>query len=258
MTRWAHFKERLGWSQPAPPPEPTVTIAPNVALDIAQILERYRDPAYPETFTERYRRTNEERTRLRAERAVKQQKEWAEAEAKAQKLLHDHLTPQQRKHLDERGYFLVKGRFMTYRVGASGRVQLDKPPKGFSGDFCVGPVEPLPMGDRALTVKLWIEASEAAFLGIANPTWIPGGHIDIAGKVVPRIAAPNGVPVGDPLRYNWDPMVFRTGAGTAAPDTVHVWNNIVTTTAANTADNTYTNTYVNNTVANFNTTWDEE
>lgn len=118
------------------------------------------------------------------------------AAEKAEKLLLDHLTPSQKRSYTERGYFLVKGKKLTYSIDKYANVRLTTKP---GGSFCVYTSfedvtaltyndyierEALPTADTAFALKLFIEANEAKFLSIANWSGVYGmyaAHLTIDG-----------------------------------------------------------------------------
>lgn len=99
-----------------------------------------------------------------------------EAQEKAEWLLDQHLDDQQRKTFAKLGYIQIKGAdALTYRInrdamtsvwikGDSGRLHKH-------GDFCMNTEDAsLPIPDKILATKLYLEANEKEYLKVANFT----------------------------------------------------------------------------------------
>lgn len=103
---------------------------------------------------------------------VERRKRAAEAKARAEKLLVQCFTPEQKTSLDVRGFFYVAVGEKKYRIerGYAGNVKLvdaeDRPIES----FCIHPSVRVPDADAMLAQKLLLEADEAAFLRTANRT----------------------------------------------------------------------------------------
>lgn len=117
------------------------------------------------------------------------QREWQAAEAgrkladaKARKILMEHLSPVQRDQYEKFGYFDLDVGGRTYRIkkGWSGNVQrLGKDEKNQDRvleSFCIHPRERIPEEDNLLIQKLMLETEEAEFRRIANITVHDGGR----------------------------------------------------------------------------------
>ena len=91
-----------------------------------------------------------------------------EAKARAKKLLVQHLTPEQQRSLDERGYFDIGVAGKTYRIrqGTHGNVRLVENGRE-TVSFCAQP-DGVPDEDAMLAQKFALETDEAMFLRIAN------------------------------------------------------------------------------------------
>jgi hypothetical protein len=96
---------------------------------------------------------------------------------KATRLLHSHLTPLQRRQLQETTSFVVKGgkTGTAYQVSANGYVN----------GYCIAPAGPLPLADRVLALKLLIECDEETFqtvAGSSHRTWTPAIQAMLDGR----------------------------------------------------------------------------
>lgn len=99
-----------------------------------------------------------------------------EADSRADRLLHESLSPKQREELALKGYFEVTvhskdGDLRTYRIrrGYAGNVTQvieGRPVRS----FCIHPKENIPYADVMLAQKLYLESMEDAFVRIANQT----------------------------------------------------------------------------------------
>lgn len=123
------------------------------------------------------------------------------ATEKAQELLMRHLNAKQQKEYLASHTFPVKGANRTYSVGPAGVSILTGKYKGHS--LCVGPADrSLPVADKMLALKLWIEANEAGFLAVANPMWNGYCQLGLKEELLPKHGH---VPVNPPapVAYHW-------------------------------------------------------
>lgn len=106
---------------------------------------------------------------------------YAEANARAKKILHENLAPQQRIDLMRRGGFFVRGqinRLYFIEIG-NGFSIVDPATHRQTVSLCLHPEEWMPHEDVALATKLSIdsgEEGEAELLEAANPRLIPDGR----------------------------------------------------------------------------------
>jgi len=99
-----------------------------------------------------------------------------EADARAEKLLIEHLTQAQRECLRANGHFFVEVSGRRYRIdraGKSGNVRLVDEAGKIKKKYCIhdrwiDADSVLPVSDNLLAQKLLLETDEAAFLRIAN------------------------------------------------------------------------------------------
>lgn len=106
---------------------------------------------------------------------VEAEAEQAQARERAEKLLQEALSAEQRAQLADKGYFeLVTlstgGARRRYRIkrGQAGNIQqLDESGRVLKR-LCAHPREVVPDADAMLAQKLWLEAREEEFLRIAN------------------------------------------------------------------------------------------
>lgn len=98
------------------------------------------------------------------------------AEERAEKLLKEHLDPEEKARYERAGYFLVKshkGNLYKVKKGTHGNViRIDPITKEEIESLCVQP-SGVPTGDSNLTQKLWIEHAEEEFRRIANIRQLP-------------------------------------------------------------------------------------
>ena len=93
-------------------------------------------------------------------------------EQKADALLKEWLSPEQRATLESYGHFEVRGSHTgkCYRIRRGRIMNIDEVSK--EGDlgpvWCFGPVGHLPLGDVMLAQKLALETDEQATLAVAN------------------------------------------------------------------------------------------
>lgn len=93
------------------------------------------------------------------------------AAERAETILREHLTPAQRRSLDERGWFRVEseqGNLYRIERGMSGNVKAIDRRGRATARFCIHPTDGSPSPDVMLAQKLLLETDEAAFLRIAN------------------------------------------------------------------------------------------
>lgn len=106
------------------------------------------------------------------ERATREAK--AAAAERAERLLVEHLAPEQLAAYQRDRFFEVvaaKGRYRIYHNGAVRRLGEDG--REETG-YCIHPAEGLPNGDLALAKKLMLETDEAGFLRTANASAVGG------------------------------------------------------------------------------------
>mgnify|MGYP005847800133 CR=1 FL=1 len=98
-------------------------------------------------------------------------RDWREAEHRAELMLSEMLPAQEVQRLHQRGYLEVPSRQFQDRTYRIPRYQ--GPVAVYEGGvltnlLCVRSVEPIPNGDAVLLHKLMIEADEAGYLKVAN------------------------------------------------------------------------------------------
>jgi hypothetical protein len=123
------------------------------------------------------RRGRDEAARVEREaRYLAESLERERAKARAQILLREHLTDEQKAELAEKKYFSLgvidskSGERRTYRIhqGRAGNVeQVDDNGRRLKR-FCIHPNISCPDEDTMLAQKLWLETQEAEFLRVAN------------------------------------------------------------------------------------------
>lgn len=107
------------------------------------------------------------------QRQAAQAREREKANERAEKLLMEHLSPQQVDQLRVSGYFDVVVQGKTYRInrGRAGNIQLlDPSGRKATHRYCIHPRELCPDADSMLAQKLLLEADEPTFLRTANAT----------------------------------------------------------------------------------------
>lgn len=107
-----------------------------------------------------------------------------EAEARAEKLLLENLSLQQRLDYEKHRYFVVHGRNKTrYRIrrGRSGNVDVVTKSGHIEHRLCAHPNEYVPDCDTMLAQKLMLEFDEANFLRVANR------HPGVSGQALPAL-----------------------------------------------------------------------
>lgn len=90
---------------------------------------------------------------------------------RAQRLLEQMLTENEKRELAVRGYLSVVSKHSTgreYRIWSTGGPVEVYDAGRYSMSLCVEPVVPLPPGDRVLMHKLLIEGQEEEYLRVAN------------------------------------------------------------------------------------------
>lgn len=99
--------------------------------------------------------------------------EHTRANARAERLLIEHLSPRQSEELRASGHFhvqLMNGRRYRISRGQHGNVvEVDGAGRGLRS-LCVQPMGHLPDADAMLAQKLWLETDEATLLRTANIT----------------------------------------------------------------------------------------
>lgn len=119
---------------------------------------------HQERAEEDYHRVEEHRAAIRLRR-MEQEKVQEKARVKAEALLHEYLSEEQIKELEETGGFVVLGSLgtpYTIRRGYQGNVRRD----GYR--YCAHGPHDIPVPDHMLMQKLAIETDEEAFLAVAN------------------------------------------------------------------------------------------
>lgn len=99
-----------------------------------------------------------------------------DARHRAEKLLQEALSEQQRLELREHGYFTVHalpvggqpGRAYRIRRGRERNIDKLSPAGLIIGHLCIHPVEAVPDADTMLAQKLWLECRESEALRMAN------------------------------------------------------------------------------------------
>ena len=126
----------------------------------------FRQPA-PTPEEVRASREALEASRLRE---IERQRDRAEAESKAKKLLVDNLTKEQKKSYEERGVIPVRvksGNVYEIHRGRAGNIR--RIVNGRAVDsYCIHPSDLIPDEDTMLTQLLWLRWCEEDFLKIAN------------------------------------------------------------------------------------------
>lgn len=100
------------------------------------------------------------------------------AKIKADRLLKSSLTDQQRKDLEIKGWFDVRG--------SSGRIHRLRGPRDYFCSVqrigalrlrfrrqCFATTERIPMADKLLAAKIWLERDEREFFAMLQPTTQP-------------------------------------------------------------------------------------
>lgn len=124
----------------------------------------------PEVAARRVREAEEYR-----QRQVVAEGELSKARDRAEKLLHEALSPIQLEDLKANGHFHLEvhsqnGDSRRYRIkrGRSRNVQQVDASGKVLKHFCIHPREAVPDADTMLAQKLWLETMEQEFLRIAN------------------------------------------------------------------------------------------
>lgn len=104
-------------------------------------------------------------------------KEQKRARKRARQLLHQNLTPEQRRELKRKGYFHVWGsKGNVYRIASAFpfNVRLAGWAKDSRIYFCLEAEDPqVPVEDVMLAQKLLLSTDEGEFLRVANMAYIP-------------------------------------------------------------------------------------
>ena len=109
---------------------------------------------------------------LRSRRGGRIASQCSKPDQKADALLKEWLSPEQRATLESYGHFEVRGSHTgkCYRIRRGRNMNIDEVSK--KGDlgpvWCFGPVGHLPLGDVMLAQKLALETDEQATLAVAN------------------------------------------------------------------------------------------
>lgn len=142
-------------------------------------IERHVQRFEPQISDEEFQRRRQEEQRLREERqqrAAAEAKEREAATVRAQLILREHLTDEQKAELADKRYFTltkidsVTGERRHYRIhqGRSGNVeQVDENGKKVRR-FCIHPRINCPDEDTMLTQMLWLRTQEDEFRRVAN------------------------------------------------------------------------------------------
>lgn len=101
---------------------------------------------------------------------AKQVEESKAAEARAERLLVEHLSLAQRAAYEKGRFFEVVAAKSRYRIYHDGGVRRLGEDGREVASYCIHPDEAIPVGDLALAKKLLLETDEAAFLRTANAT----------------------------------------------------------------------------------------
>jgi hypothetical protein len=119
--------------------------------------------------TKREAAARRKREREHAAQFAERQRKAVEAQARAEALLVEHLSPEQAMTLAARNYFDVAIGERKYRIhrGTHGNVRLLDETGREKTLFCVQP-EGVPVPDAMLAQKLHLEANEQEFLRVAN------------------------------------------------------------------------------------------
>lgn len=128
------------------------------------------DPAAFNAWYEPILRSTRERTSAEKARTAEEQRLRDEAHARAEKLLLELLTPQQKVELQRRNYFHVRVGATRYRItrGVAGNVLEVDNRSRIRFRFCAHPNENVPVPDVMLAQKLLIETEPERFFSLAN------------------------------------------------------------------------------------------
>lgn len=100
-------------------------------------------------------------------------------------LLQRFITPKEWRDLNSQpgGRITIQGKVNRYWIGVNAIRRVDVGVWDPPGVFCVYPIDrSLPIWDRVLAFKLWLETREREFLSIANFTTHAGGGVNL-GKL---------------------------------------------------------------------------
>ena len=111
-----------------------------------------------------------------------QQAELAEATQRAERLLVEHLAPEQRAAYERDQFFEVVAALARYRIYHDGGVRRLGEDGREVASYCIHPIGALPSGDLALAKKLLLETDEVAFLRIANATVLVLPQASVVGQ----------------------------------------------------------------------------
>lgn len=121
-------------------------------------------------LTAEEREALEARAREAEARAADEKRKREESEARAEKLLRDHLNAEQIRQLEQYNHFIVARGLKQYRIrrGWAGNVdELDAEGKKVA-QLCIHPSTQVPTADHMLSQKLMLEHNESLFLRTAN------------------------------------------------------------------------------------------
>lgn len=140
---------------------------------VQQGVARNAMPRNAKPSDEEVRRRLEQEKRWREEAAAREAAKRL-AEARAEKLLVDSLTAEQREDLSKKGCFYLTalskdGKARKYRIdrGTHGNVKLLDEKGSIEGSYCAQP-QGVPVADSMLAQKLMLETNEAEFRRVAN------------------------------------------------------------------------------------------
>lgn len=156
-TVWMYWNEESGqYTQAAQPPPARVENEEQRAERLRQAEERAA--RWKAEAEESAKRAEEERQRREA------------AEARAEKLLLEHLSDEQRADYRKHRHFVVHGRRARYRIryGRAANIDVVNRDGRISHRYCAHPYECVPNPDTMLAQKLMLESDEDAFARIAN------------------------------------------------------------------------------------------
>ena len=109
---------------------------------------------------------------LRSRRGGQIASQCSKPDQKADALLKEWLSPEQRATLESYGHFEVRGSHTgkCYRIRRGRNMNIEELGKNGAqvAVWCFGPAGHLPLGDVMLTQKLALETNEQAALGVAN------------------------------------------------------------------------------------------
>ncbi len=172
-TTWAHWNDIYARKNRA------------IEADAVRSIRERKDPSSEQRAL--WRQQEEDARRLEEKR----KREEAEAKEKAEVLLLQHLSPQQKEDLRTKGCFFVEVGGETYQInrGYAGNVKLlDTKSSKVRKSFCIHPRVRVPDADAMLAQKLLLQANPEQFHKIANVTeYMPDN--DNATPARPAVAA---------------------------------------------------------------------